>query len=199
MVRQYRFLLRQAPPDAVEAAHAEALAQLPVGQRRLILAAVQQGLLAGQRLGPADTAQVARVLVLGERRSPNAFLSSCPSDVLLTLAQTVLDSEACFGLFAGYAAWDGADPQSEDDSAWADAGFDPDSGRWNTARTVKKDGDIAFGGFPDGTPRRWWWRRQLLNGSVPWARLRRDRTNGGPALTVRPIRDGVYGCHSRGR
>ena len=152
MVRQYRFLLRQAAPDAVEAAHAEALAQLPVGQRRLILAAVQQGLLAGQRLGPADTAQVARVLVLGERRSPNAFLSSCPSDVLLTLAQTVLDSEACFGLFAGYAAWDGADPQSEDDSAWADAGFDPDSGRWNTARTVKKDGDIAFGGFPTGLP-----------------------------------------------
>lgn len=154
VIRQYRYLLRQAPSDAVEAAHADALVRLSDQERHAVLTAVQVGLVAGQRLSGADTAQLAHLIVLGERRIPNAFMTSCDSDALTRLAAGVVHSDACFGLFGGYAAWDGQDPEPEDQSAWADAGFDPDSGRWNPARRGHVDnsglGWNAGGGIPDG-------------------------------------------------
>jgi uncharacterized membrane protein YgcG len=150
VLRQYRFLLRQASPDAVEVAHTEALPRLGEEQRRVILSAVQRGLVAGQRLQPGDTAQIAHLIVLGERRSPNAFLSACEPGTLLALSHAVIHSEACFGLFGPYAAWDGADPEPEDDSAWADAGFNPDSGRWNPARSASRDQSGIVGGIGGG-------------------------------------------------
>lgn len=137
VVRQYRFLLRQASPDAVEVAHTEALPRLQEEQRREILSAVQRGLVAGQRLRPHDTTQIAHLIVLGERRSPNAFLAACEPATLLALSRAVIRSEACFGLFGRYAAWDGADPEPEDESAWADGGFNPDTGRWDPSHDGK--------------------------------------------------------------
>ena len=151
VVRQYRFLLREASPDAVEVAHSEALPRLTDDQRRAVLRAVQVGLVAGQRLGPDDTAQLAHLVVLGERRSPHAFLSTCDPSALHALAQAVIHSEACFGLFGRYAGWDGADPEPEPEGAWADAGFNPDSGRWNPARKGPKDyGSGTYGGAGAG-------------------------------------------------
>ena len=145
VVRQYRFLLRQAQPDAVEAAHIEALARLSEEQRRTILSAVQQALVVGARLHPDDISQVAHLIVLGERRAPNAFLSACEPNTLLSLARAVTRSEACFGLFGPYASWDGADPQPQDDVARSDDGFNPDSGRWHPAH----DGKAQESGFID--------------------------------------------------
>jgi hypothetical protein len=109
-VRQYRYLLRTAPPDALQAAHHEALDQLDEGQRALVLAAVRDGLVAGQRLTPGDTGAIARLVSIGERREPRAFLDACDPTVLHALADAVIQAEAAFGLFAGYAAWDGSDP-----------------------------------------------------------------------------------------
>jgi hypothetical protein len=156
VVRQYRFLLREASPDAVEVAHSEALARLGEEQCRAVLAAVRRGLVAGQRLRPTDSDQLAHLIVLGERRSPNAFLAACEPQTLLALSRAVIHSEACFGLFGRYAAWDGADPEPEDQSAWADAGFNPDSGRWNPQRRSHLADDGAggvghgYGGGADG-------------------------------------------------
>ena len=150
IVRQYRFLLREASPDAVEAAHTEALSRLPGEQRRVVLTAVQRGLVVGQRLQPDDYAQVAHLIVLGERRLPNAFLKVCQSETLLALAQAVIDAEACVGLLGNYAVWGGADPES-DDPAWGDAGCNPDSGRWNTDRIVRRDWERP--GVPGKLPR----------------------------------------------
>lgn len=151
VVRQYRFLLREASPDAVEVAHTEALSRLGEDNRRVILTAVQRGLVAGQRLQPGDAAQIAHLIVLGERRSPNAFLSSCEPATLLALSQAVIHTEACFGLFGRYAAWDGADPEPEEEGAWAEAGFNPDSGRWNLARQNHLNADNGAGmGFGGG-------------------------------------------------
>ena len=146
VVRQYRFLLREASPDAVEVAHTEALPRLTEHQRQAVLSAVQRGLVAGQRLRPDDTTQLAHLIVLGERRTPNAFLTACDPTTLLALSQAVIDSDACFGLFGRYAAWDGADPEPEDVSAWADAGFSHDSGRWNPSRRMARDAS----GMPHG-------------------------------------------------
>lgn len=103
VVRRYRFLLRRAAPDAVEAGHRQGLSQLRDDQRRLILSAVQRGLVAGERLQPQDTKQIAHLIVLGERRSPNAFLAACEPGTLLAFAQAVSCSEACLGLFGPYA------------------------------------------------------------------------------------------------
>ena len=152
VVRQYRFLLREASPDAVEVAHAEALPRLTDDQRRSVLTGVQEGLVAGQRLQPGDTRQLAHLIVVGERRSPNAFLRACEPASLAALSHAVIHSEACFGLFGRYAAWDGADPEPEDESAWADAGFNPDSGRWSLSRNPNpnSDGTVSAAGGGDG-------------------------------------------------
>ena len=110
-VRQYRYLLRTASPEALRAAHHEALDRLDEGQRAAVLAAVREGLVAGQRLTPDATGAIARLVSIGERRDPRAFLDACDPTVLHALADAVNNAEAAFGLFAGYAAWDGADPE----------------------------------------------------------------------------------------
>ena len=140
-VRQYRFLLREAAPDAVEVAHTEALFRLPEEQRREILSAVQRGLVAGQRLQPADADQIAHLIVLGERRSPNAFLSACEPGTLLALSQAVVRSEGCSELFGRYAAWDGADPETPEDTSGA--GFDPKVGQHDAGDDLR----ITGGGY----------------------------------------------------
>ena len=114
MVRQYRYLLRTAPADALQAAHDEALSGPAAGVRGPVLEAVRQAFIAGQRLSPDATSATARLVVVGERRSPGAFLAACEPGVLRVLAEAVVGSDAVFGLFAGYAAWDGADPAPAD-------------------------------------------------------------------------------------
>lgn len=131
VVRQYRFLLRTAPADALEAAHVEALDALGENQRAAVLRGVQTGLVAGLRLSPDRTHQLAHLITLGERRTPGAFLGACEPHVLRELADRVLLAEASFALFAGYAAWDGAEPPQDpgvDDSAFAE--------RWHIAHEV---------------------------------------------------------------
>ena len=123
-VRQYRFLLRTMPLDALEAAHIEALAPLPRSRRSIVLRAVQYGLVTGLRLTPDDVVRIAHLVTVGERRRPGDFLRACPAPVLLTLAEGVIVAEASFGRFGGYAGWDGLDPEPEeggvDDSAYAE-------------------------------------------------------------------------------
>ena len=122
-VRQYRYLLRTAPVDALQAAHHEALDGLTVDTRARVLTGVQDGLVAGQRLGPGDTAAIARLVSVGERRNPRGFLDACEPTALRALADAVIHTEAAFGLFSGYAAWDGADPAPAD--VGVDHGGDP--------------------------------------------------------------------------
>ena len=112
--RQYRYLLRTAPADALEAAHVEALGQVSDEVRAAVLATVQDALVAGQRLRPTDTGPLARLLTVGERRAPGTFLRACPPGPRHVLADAVVASEAVFGLFGGYAAWDGAEPEPTD-------------------------------------------------------------------------------------
>ena len=129
VVRQYRFLLRTGPLDALEAAHAEALPLLGAPVRANVLKAAQDHLVAGLRLGPDDTARLAHLVALGERRAPGAFIGACDASALQVLAQAVIDTEAVWGLFGGYAGWDGAEPVPPVVVAHM-AGFDE---RWHQA------------------------------------------------------------------
>ena len=79
VVRQYRFLLRTAPSDALEAAHAEALPTLEPHTRAAVLAAVQERLVAGLRLGPDDITRLAHLVTLGERRAPGYVVGGLDS------------------------------------------------------------------------------------------------------------------------
>jgi hypothetical protein len=118
VVRQYRYLLRTAPADALEAIHQEALAVIPATDRGTVLRTIQEQLVAGLRLDADDVPALSRLLVLGERRSPGALLRHCHPEVLRRLADAALVSEAAFGLLTGYAAWDGEDPAPPEEEAW---------------------------------------------------------------------------------
>jgi hypothetical protein len=140
VVRQYRFLLRTAPADALEEAHAEALAAMGENRRAAVLRGVQSGLVAGLRLTPADVRPLAHLITLGERRAPGAFLDACEQHALRDLADHVVLAEASFALFGGYAGWDGIEPEQApeiDDSAFAE--------RWHIAHETHVSYRGTFG------------------------------------------------------
>lgn len=144
-VRQYRYLLRTAPSDALEAAHVDALSAIGRLYRDDVLRTVQTELVAGAHLHADDVGPLAHLVTLGERRTPGVLTSSIPEPALSALAQAVIDSEPAFGLFGGYASWDGVDPapaDERDDSEYAE--------QWHAARATR-DGTApglngAFGG-----------------------------------------------------
>jgi hypothetical protein len=152
-VRQYRFLLRTAPLDALEEAHVEVLAPMARSRRAVVLRAVQDGLVAGLRLTPDDVRPIAHLVALGERRRPGDFLRTCPPTALLSLAEAVIVAEAMFGRFGGYAAWDGVEPSPPEGGEWVDGGFGE---RWHDALVTNvlyrnfaggpSSPDSAFGG-----------------------------------------------------
>jgi hypothetical protein len=152
-VRQYRFLLRSAPLDALEEAHVEVLAPMARSRRSMVLRAVQDGLVAGLRLTADDVRPIAHLVALGERRRPGDFLQACPRTVLLPLAEAVIVAEAMFGRFGGYAAWDGAEPELTERGEWVDGGFGE---HWHDALVTRvsyrnfaggpSSPDTAFGG-----------------------------------------------------
>ena len=152
-MRQYRFLLRTAPLDALEEAHVEVLAPMARSRRAVVLRAVQDGLVAGLRLTPDDVRPIAHLVALGERRRPGDFLRTCPLTALLPMAEAVIVAEAMFGRFGGYAAWDGAEPVVPEGGEWVDGGFGE---RWHDALVAHvsyrnfaggpSSPDTAFGG-----------------------------------------------------
>lgn len=142
-VRQYRFLLRTANLDALEAAHREALEELSPKDRGRVLQGVRDGLVAGLRASADDVTIIAHLLTVGERRAPGAFLSACDLHALEQLARAVNVAEAAFGLFAGYTAWDGHEPDrspERDDSEYAEG--------WHTRLAGRDDtGARAYDGW----------------------------------------------------
>jgi hypothetical protein len=69
-VARYRYLLRTAPPEQIEAAHAEAFAQLTPEQRQQVLAQLATGVPAGERPRSDDAQTLARVATRAELRQP---------------------------------------------------------------------------------------------------------------------------------
>jgi hypothetical protein len=122
-VRQYRYLLRTAPGDALEAAHVDALSAIGPALRETVLRTVQTELVAGAHLHADNVVPLAHLVTLGERRRPGVIAATLPQPALSALAREVIHSEPAFGLFGGYAAWDGLDPQppqEHDDSEYGE-------------------------------------------------------------------------------
>ena len=69
-VERYRYLLRTAPPDQIEEAHAEAFAQLTPEQRRQVLGQLSEGVPASERPRSDDPRTLARAATRAELRQP---------------------------------------------------------------------------------------------------------------------------------
>ena len=69
-IERYRYLLRTAPPDQIEQAHAEAFAQLTPEQRRQVLGRLGEVVPAGERPTSDDPRSLARAATRAELRRP---------------------------------------------------------------------------------------------------------------------------------
>ncbi len=72
-VARYRYLLRTAPPEQIEQAHAEAFAQLTIDQRQQVLAQLAAAVPAGERPRTDDAGTLARVATRAEMRRPGTL------------------------------------------------------------------------------------------------------------------------------
>jgi hypothetical protein len=72
-IERYRYMLRTAPPDQVEQAHAEAFAKLTPEQRRQVLADLSSEVPPGERAQSDDPRSLARMATRAEMRSPGTM------------------------------------------------------------------------------------------------------------------------------
>jgi hypothetical protein len=72
-IDRYRYLLRTAPPEAVEQAHAEAFARLTPEQRRQVLTDVGAQVPPAERATSDDPQALARMATRAEMREPGTF------------------------------------------------------------------------------------------------------------------------------
>ena len=72
-VARYRYLLRTAPPEQIEQAHAEAFAQLTTDQRQQVLAQLAAAVPAGERPRTDDPETLARTATRAEMRQPGTL------------------------------------------------------------------------------------------------------------------------------
>ena len=76
-ISRYRYMLKTAPPETIEQAHAEAFAQLTPEQRRLALQKIAEGVPASERAlaeqSGASPQALARMATRAEIRQPGAM------------------------------------------------------------------------------------------------------------------------------
>jgi hypothetical protein len=76
-IARYRYMLKTAPPETIEQAHAEAFAQLTGEQRRLVLQTIGQSVPASERAlaeqSEASPQALARMATRAEIRQPGAM------------------------------------------------------------------------------------------------------------------------------
>ena len=72
-VERYRYLLRTAPPEAIEQAHAEAFSRLTPDQRRMVLGQLSAQVPPAERTGSEDPRSLARMATRAEMREPGTL------------------------------------------------------------------------------------------------------------------------------
>jgi hypothetical protein len=72
-IERYRYMLRTAPPETIEQAHAEAFAKLTPEQRQKVLADVSAELPPSERATSDDPRSLARMATRAEMRNPGTM------------------------------------------------------------------------------------------------------------------------------
>ena len=104
-IARYRYMLRTAPPETIEQAHAEAFAQLTPEQRRLVLQRMADSVPSSERaLAERDGASpqaLARLATRAEMRQPGSFGSLITGSLLGSIAGAVIGSMIARQFFDG--------------------------------------------------------------------------------------------------
>ena len=171
-VERYRYLLRTAPPETIEEAHAEAFARLTPEQRRMVLQELDSTLTPAERAAGAandeDPRSLARLATRAEMRQPGTLertWSGMPAGAgmggvgmggfmmgsfMSTIAGVVVGSMIADAFLgdAGYDAGSGETADASADSFGAEGGdVGGDSGFGEGGAFGDVGGD--FGGFGD--------------------------------------------------
>jgi len=165
-LERYRYLLRTAPPEQIEQAHAEAFGQLTPEQRRLVLEGLSADLPAGERSDRDDPRSLARMATRAEMRRPGTmertFGGMNPGGMgmgmgglmagsfLSTIAGVVIGSAVADAIFNdGDGGSDQGDGGSEGDQG-ADSGDTGDTGSDGGDTGFDAGGDAGGGDFGGG-------------------------------------------------
>jgi hypothetical protein len=148
-IERYRYMLRTAPPDDIERAHAEAFASLTPEQRQLVLRELSAQVPESERPTSDDPQQLARAATRAEMRQPgtmertfgNVGGPGLGGMFLSTLAGAFVGTAIANAFFGDPGADAGAANESAD--AGADSSADSGDGGVDTA-----DADVGgdFGG-----------------------------------------------------
>lgn len=98
-IERYRYMLRTAPPETVEQAHAEAFSKLTPEQRRTVLAQLTDAAPAAERAGiaatsPDDPQALARVATRAEVRQPGMMERTLGGGMGMGIGASLLSSFA---------------------------------------------------------------------------------------------------------
>lgn len=129
-VERYRYLLRTAPPEAIEQVHAEAFAKLTDDQRALVYEELARNAPAGEAPRGSDAQSLAQAATRSELRQPGtlersfqapSFLSMVGSTMLGTIAGYVIGSAIVSAFLPSDAGAADAGPDGTDASEDASA------------------------------------------------------------------------------
>jgi hypothetical protein len=131
-LERYRYMLRTAPPETLEQAHAEAFAKLTPDQRRALLAELSSAAPASERASVAatpvdDPRALARVATRAEIREPGVLERSLGSgamgfgaSLLSSFAMGFVGSMVAQSFFSALGGFGADAPPAEPDAALAD-------------------------------------------------------------------------------
>jgi len=172
-VERYRYLLRTAPPETIEEAHAEAFAKLTPEQRRMVLQELDSTLTPAARAAgapyDADPRSLARLATRAEMRQPGTLertWSGMPAGVgmgslmmgnfMSTIAGVMVGSLIA-DAFLGNAGYDAVSAEAADasgaeggDFAAGDSGFDDGGSLGDMGSDFGGFGDFGGGDFGGG-------------------------------------------------
>jgi len=152
-LERYRYMLRTAPPETIEQAHAEAFAKLSSEQRRRLLSELTESAPAAERGAIAatsadDTQALARVATRAEVRQPGILERTMGSgamgfgaNLLSSFAMGFVGSMVAQSFFSALGGFDGAEAHA----------VGPDNGESELAANDSEDAaDDGGDGFDDG-------------------------------------------------
>ena len=150
-IERYRYMLRTAPPEAIERAHEEAFAQLSPEQRRAVLDELSRQVDPSE-IGGDDPRSLARTATRAEMRQPGvmertfggAGAPGLGSMFFSTLAGAFIGSSIANAFFDS-GGTDASGDQSTADSG--DSGDSGDGGDWGGEDAGDFGGDFGGGDF----------------------------------------------------
>ncbi len=151
---RYRYLLRTAPPEAIEQAHAEAFAQLTPEQRRQVLTELGRDLAPGEQSASEDPREMARMATRAELRQPGTMERALGGGRGMgmggLLAGSLLASVAGSVIGTSIAASFLADEQSAGDGSGSDSASADGQGTGADDGSAQGSGYDGGGGFDGG-------------------------------------------------